>query len=217
MMNIVLMGAPGAGKGTQAELMQARLHLPHVASGDLFRDNIKRETDLGKQVKEILARGDLVPDTITIDMIRQRISQPDCANGVILDGFPRTIAQADALERLFRERGGKVDRVLFVKVAQDKLTERLAGRWFCKVCQTPYHVLWNPPRVPGRCDREGAELIQRNDDRPEVVANRLQKYFEETMPLIDYYRKQGLLTEIDGEQVIEKVYGDIVRTLDGQV
>jgi len=216
-MNIILMAAPGAGKGTQAELMQERLHLPHVASGDLFRDNIRHETELGKQVKEILARGDLVPDSITIDMIRQRIRQPDCAKGVILDGFPRTIAQAEALDKLFAERGSKVDRVLFVQVPQAKLLERLAGRWFCKVCQTPYHILWNPPKLPGVCDKEGGELIQRNDDRPEVVANRLKEYFEKTQPLIDYYRKRGLLTEINGEQDIEKVYGDIVRSLDGQV
>lgn len=215
-MNVVLMGAPGAGKGTQAELMQERLHVPHVASGDLFRDNIRRETDLGKQVKEILARGDLVPDSITIDMIRRRISQPDCAQGVILDGFPRTIAQAVALDALFAERGGKVDHVLYIKVPPDRLKERLAGRWFCKICQTPYHVLWNPPRTPGVCDREGGELIQRNDDRPEVVANRLQKYFDETLPLIEHYRRQGRLTEIDGEQEIEKVYGDIIRSLDRQ-
>ncbi len=216
-MNIILMGAPGAGKGTQAELMQQRLHLPHVASGDLFRDNIKRETDLGKQVKAILARGDLVPDDITIDMIRQRISQSDCAQGVILDGFPRTITQADALGKLFAERGGKVDRVLLVRVPQDKLLERLAGRWFCKICQTPYHVLWNPPQAAGVCDKEGGELIQRTDDRPEVVANRLKEYFEKTRPLINYYRSERLLTEINGEQDIEQVYGDIVRALDGQV
>lgn len=216
-MNIILMGAPGAGKGTQAQLMEKRLHLPHVASGDLFRENIRNETELGKKVKAILERGDLVPDSLTIDMIRRRISKADCANGVILDGFPRTIAQAGALDDLFAERGEKVDRVLYVKVANEKLMERLAGRWFCKICQTPYHIVYNPPKVPGVCDKDGGELIQRPDDRPETVANRLKVYFEQTSPLIEYYRQRGLLVEINGEQDIEKVYADIVQTLDGRI
>jgi adenylate kinase len=213
-MNIVLMGAPGAGKGTQADMMQQRLQLPHVASGDLFRENIKNGTELGKQVEAVLKRGDLVPDSITIDMIRQRMSKLDCAQGIILDGFPRTVKQAEALDDLFAERGDKLNRVLYVKVANEKLVERLAGRWFCKVCQTPYHLVYNPPKVAGVCDKDGGELIQRPDDRPETVANRLKVYFEQTSPLIDYYRQRGLLSEINGEQDIEKVYADIVRTLE---
>ncbi len=212
-MNMVLMGAPGAGKGTQAEMMEERLGWPHVASGDLFRENIKAGTELGKQVKAILERGDLVPDNLTIDMIRQRISQPDCANGIILDGFPRTAHQADALDALFAERNDRLDHVLYIKVANDVLVERLAGRWFCKICQTPYHLRYNPPTLPGVCDKDGGELIQRPDDRPETVANRLKVYFEQTSPLIEHYGRKGLLQEINGEQDIEKVYGDIVQTL----
>jgi adenylate kinase len=212
-MNIVLMGAPGAGKGTQADLMEQRLHVPHVASGDLFRTNIRNGTELGKRVKAILDSGDLVPDSITIDMIRQRMTNPDCANGIILDGFPRTIPQADALDALFAERHDKLDRVLYVKVSDDKLMERLSGRWSCPICQTAYHIKYNPPKMSGRCDKEGGELIQRPDDRSEVVANRLQKYNLETAPLIAHYQRKGILAEINGEQDIEKVYADIAAAL----
>jgi adenylate kinase len=212
-MNIVLMGAPGAGKGTQADLMKARLQLPHVASGDLFREQIKNETELGKQVKAILARGDLVPDDVTIAMIRQRMSQPDCAKGIILDGFPRTVQQAEALGKLFAERGQKVEHVLYVKVAESALLKRLSGRWFCKVCQTPYHVEYNPSKIAGVCDRDGGELIQRPDDKAEVVANRLTKYFNDTMPVIAYYRQQGVLREVDGAQEIEQVYAAVVKVI----
>jgi adenylate kinase len=212
-MNIVLMGAPGAGKGTQAELMEQRLHLPHVASGDLFRENIRNGTELGKRVKAILDSGDLVPDSITIDMIRQRMGKPDCVGGIILDGFPRTIAQADALDALFAERNDTLDRVLYVKVADEKLMERLSGRWSCPVCQTAYHIKYNPPKVAGKCDKEGADLIQRTDDQPAVVANRLNKYNADTAPLIAHYRSKGLLSEINGEQDIEKVYADITAAL----
>ncbi len=212
-MNIILMGAPGAGKGTQADLMQQRLNAPHVSSGDLFRENIRNGTELGKQVKAILDRGDLVPDSVTIAMIRQRIAQPDCERGLILDGFPRTIPQADALDVLFAERGERVDCVVYVKVASEKLVERLAGRWFCKVCQTPYHIIHNPPKVAGRCDREGGELIQRPDDRPETVANRLKVYFDQTTPLIEHYARKGVVAEVNGDQEIEKVYAEIAAAL----
>jgi adenylate kinase len=215
-MNIVLMGPPGSGKGTQAEMMEQQMGLPHVASGDLFRENIRNGTDLGKQVQAILASGELVPDSITIDMIRQRMARPDCARGIILDGFPRTITQAEALDALFAERGERLDHVLYIKVANEKLVERLAGRWFCKICQTPYHIVYNPPRVKGICDKDGGELIQRPDDRPETVTNRLRVYFEQTAPLIAHYRERGLLSEIDGEQDIEQVNADIRLVLEGQ-
>ncbi|MBI3732570.1 MAG: adenylate kinase [Chloroflexi bacterium] len=214
-MNIVMMGAPGAGKGTQADLMERRLRLPHVASGDLFRENIKNNTDLGKQVRAILDRGDLVPDSVTIGMIRQRMSQPDCAQGIILDGFPRTIQQAEALDTLFAERADRLNRVLYIKIDNDVLVGRLAGRWFCKICQTPYNVVSSPPKVAGVCDRDGGELIQRPDDRPETVAHRLRVYFDQTSPLIEHYRAKGLLSEINGEQGIEQVYGDIVQQIEG--
>ena len=212
-MNVILMGAPGAGKGTQADLMRQRLGLPHVSSGDLFRENIRNGTALGKQVRAILDKGDLVPDSVTIAMIRERIAQADCANGLILDGFPRTIPQAEALDGLFAERGGTLDRVVYVKVPSGRLIERLAGRWFCKICQTPYHLIYNPPKVAGVCDREGGELIQRADDKPEAVANRLAVYFDQTSPLIAYYEQRGLLSTVDGEQAIESVYGDIAQAL----
>jgi adenylate kinase len=212
-MNIVLMGAPGAGKGTQADLMKARWQLPHVASGDLFREHIKNDTELGKQVKAILARGDLVPDDVTIAMIRQRMSQPDCAQGILLDGFPRTVQQAEALGKLFVERSNRVDHVVFVQVAESALLKRLSGRWFCKVCQTPYHIEYNPPKVAGVCDRDGGELIQRPDDKVAVVANRLTKYFNDTLPVIEYYRQQGVLREVDGAQDIEQVYADVVKVI----
>lgn len=215
-MNIVLMGAPGAGKGTQADLMQERLGVPHVASGDLFRENIRNQTDLGKQVKAILERGDLVPDSITIDMIRRRMENADCARGILLDGFPRTLNQAAALDALFAERNEKLDRVIYIKVASDKLMERLAGRWFCPTCQTAYHIKYNPPKVAGKCDKDGSALIQRPDDRPETVANRLQKYLNDTTPLIAHYVERGLLSEINGEQEIDKVYDDIRLALEGQ-
>jgi adenylate kinase len=212
-MNIVLMGAPGAGKGTQADVMEQRLHVPHVASGDLFRTNIRNGTELGKRVKAILDSGDLVPDSITIDMIRQRMANPDCANGIILDGFPRTIPQADALDALFAERHDKLERVLYIKVSDDKLMERLSGRWSCPICQTAYHIKYNPPKIPGKCDKEGSDLIQRPDDKSDVVANRLRKYNLETAPLIAHYQRKGILTEINGEQDIEKVYADITAAL----
>jgi adenylate kinase len=197
-------------------MMEQRMGLPHVASGDLFRENIRNGTDLGKQVNAILDRGDLVPDSITIDMIRQRMSKPDCSGGIILDGFPRTINQAIALDALFAERNQQLDHVLYIKVANEKLVERLAGRWFCKTCQTPYHVAYNPPKVTGICDRDGGELIQRPDDRPETVTNRLRVYFEQTAPLIAHYQERGLLSEINGEQDIEKVHTDIRLVLEGQ-
>ena len=215
-MNIVLMGAPGAGKGTQADMLQERLGLPHVASGDLFRENIRNETELGNQVKAILTKGDLVPDSITIEMIRQRMSEADCIRGIILDGFPRTINQAAALDALFTERHGQLDRVLYIKVANAKLIERLAGRWFCSVCQTPYHLVYNPPKIKGICDKDGGELIQRPDDRPETVTNRLRHYFDQTAPLISHYAERGLLSEINGERDIEQVHADIRLVLDGQ-
>jgi len=214
--NIVLMGAPGAGKGTQADMVHERLGLPHVASGDLFRENVRNETELGKQVKAILNKGDLVPDSITIAVIRQRMSKPDCARGIILDGFPRTITQAAALDALFAERGEQLNRVIYIKVANEKLIERLAGRWFCSVCQTSYHVVYNPPRTKGICDKDGGELIQRPDDRPETVTNRLRRYLEETTPLISHYAERGLLSEINGEQDIEKAHADIRLVLAGQ-
>jgi adenylate kinase len=202
---IVLVGPPGSGKGTQASRLQELLHLPHVASGDLFRENLKNQTPLGLQAKAYMERGDLVPDDVTIAMVMERLKQPDCADGAILDGFPRTIAQAEALDGILKEMGTSLKVVPYIKVSDEVLLARLSGRWICRQCGAVYHTLYNPPKVPGRCDICGGELYQRPDDRPEVAKNRLRVYFEQTAPLIRYYRGRGLLVEIDGEKEIEEV------------
>jgi adenylate kinase len=203
---ILLLGAPGAGKGTQAQILRDEYALPHVASGDLFRDNIKRETPLGKLAKAYLDKGELVPDDITIQMIRERLSQPDSESGALLDGFPRTVPQAQALDRLLAEFEGKVDTVLYVNVPESVLLKRLSGRWICKgLAQHAYHLEFNPPKVPGRCDVDGTELFQREDDKAEVQARRIKVFIEQTAPLIEFYRERNQLVEINGDQPIESV------------
>lgn len=210
---ILLLGAPGAGKGTQAALLQERLGLPHVASGDLFRDNLKRETELGLKAKSYMERGELVPDDVTIAMVLERLSRPDTAKGALLDGFPRTIQQAEALDAALAAQGRKIEKVINFNVSEDALMARLTGRWICRNCQATYHTLYNPPKQPGLCDVCGGELYQRPDDTPETVANRLRVYFNQTRPLIDYYQKRGQLVDINGEQEIEQVQQDIVQAL----
>lgn len=212
-MNLILLGPPGAGKGTQATLLSQRLGIPHVASGDLFREAMKKGTERGKGIQSYLERGVLVPDEVTNDMIEERLKEPDCAPGVILDGFPRTIEQAQALEGILAERGKEVDRVLVIQVSEGTLIERLSGRRTCRRCQANYHLLFNPPQEEGVCDKCGGDLYQRSDDKEETVRRRFRVYTEETAPLIDYYRRQGLLTEIDGEQGIEGVQGKILKAL----
>lgn len=209
----MLLGAPGAGKGTQAALVSKKLGLPHVSSGDLFRENIKNQSELGKQVSAYLNRGELVPDDITIAMIRQRLLQPDCARGAVLDGFPRTPAQARALDSMLAEFHGKVDVVPYIKVDEAMLIERLAGRWTCRQNGHIFHERFNPPKQSGRCDFDGSELYQREDDRAETVANRIHVYLEQTAPLIEYYRQAGALVEIDGGREIEQVSRDLVAAL----
>jgi adenylate kinase len=212
---ILLMGGPGAGKGTQARELSEKYGLPHVASGDLFRDNLKRATALGRLAREYMDRGELVPDDVTIAMIRDRLQQPDAAGGAILDGFPRTIPQAQALDSLLAEFGGKVDVALNIAVPEDKLLERLAGRWTCRgEQQHMYHLLFNPPKVPGRCDIDGTELFQRADDTAEVQAKRIQVFMEQTAPLIEYYRDRGWLVEIDGEKDIAGVTAELTAAID---
>ena len=210
---IVMLGAPGAGKGTQAALISQETGLPHVSSGDIFRENLKNQTELGVEAESYMSKGELVPDGLTIAMIRERLSRPDCGSGAVLDGFPRTPAQAQALDEMLAEFQGKVDVVPYIKVDESVLIERLTGRWTCRAKGHIFHEKFNPPRQPGLCDIDGSELYQREDDRAETVAHRIRVYLEQTAPLIEYYRQQGLLDEIDGDQPIEQVTQDLLAVL----
>jgi adenylate kinase len=207
---VVLLGGPGAGKGTQAERLAGNLGIPQVSTGDLFRENLKEETDLGLLAKQYMDRGELVPDEITVGMVRERLSRPDAAQGAILDGFPRTIAQAEALEALLDDLGTELGEVFYIKVPQDVLLKRLSGRWTCRSCGAMYHEIFHAPEEPGVCDKCGGELYQRPDDTPETQKHRIEVYFEQTAPLIDYYREKGLLVEVDGRQGIEEIQGDLL-------
>lgn len=198
-MYIVLLGAPGAGKGTQADILREQLNLVHLASGDLFRDALSRGTDLGKQANTYMEKGLLVPDEITIKLIQEKIDGLGKGQGVLLDGFPRTLEQARALDENLKRQKKKVDRAVLIDVSQDELLRRLSGRWICRKCQAPYHMQSAPPRVTGRCDKCGGELYQRADDTKETVMKRLEVYFAQTAPLIDYYRQAGKLLEVKGE------------------
>ena len=206
---IVLLGPPASGKGTQAARLREALDLPHVASGDLFRENLKNETELGLKAKVYMDRGELVPDDVTIAMVMERLGRPDCAGGALLDGFPRTIAQAEALDRALAERGHKISVVPYIAVPDEVLIERVSGRRLCRVCGEAYHVKFNPPEQPGVCDADGGELYQRDDDKPETVRKRLEVYWEQTSPLVDYYRRRGVLVEINGDQPIDAVTADL--------
>ncbi len=206
---IILLGPPASGKGTQAARLREALNLPHVASGDLFRENLKNETELGLKAKVYMDRGDLVPDDVTIAMVMERLSRPDCAGGALLDGFPRTIAQAEALDRALAERGYKISLVPYIAVPDEILIERVSGRRLCRVCGEAYHIKFNLPKQPGVCDKDGGELYQRDDDKPETVRKRLEVYWEQTSPLIDYYRRQEVLVEVDGDQPIDAVGADL--------
>jgi len=210
---IVLLGPPGAGKGTQAEIISSKLGLAHVSSGDIFRENIKNQTELGKLAAGFMNRGDLVPDDVTIAMVRERLVRPDCAQGALLDGYPRTPAQAQALEGMLKGLGGEVDRVPYIQVGQDELVKRLSGRWTCRAQGHIYHEEFNPPKRPGVCDVDSSELYQREDDKRETVQRRIQVYFEQTAPLIEHYRKQSVLAEINGDQSIEAVTADLLAEL----
>ena len=213
---IVLLGPPGAGKGTQAEIVSTKLGLAHVSSGDIFRENIKNQTELGKLADTYMQRGDLVPDDVTIGMIRERLQRPDCAKGALLDGFPRTPAQAEALDKMLSDLGGSVDAVPYVQVPEDELVERLSGRWTCRAEGHVYHQVFNPPKKLGVCDIDGSELYQREDDRRETVERRIRVYMEQTAPLIEYYRQAGALIEINGAQPIEAVTKDLLAALPKQ-
>ena len=212
-MRIILLGAPGAGKGTQAATLHEELNAPHIATGDLFRAALSQGTPLGMEAKSYMDRGELVPDDVTVRMLLERISQPDASGGYILDGFPRSIGQAEALSSALSERSEGIDKVLLVDVSEDELVQRLSGRWICRTCQTPYHAVNNPPRSSGVCDADGGELYQRDDDRPETVMNRLTVYKDQTAPLIDYYEGRQILTRINGEQEIDSVRADLLAAL----
>jgi len=210
---VVLLGAPGAGKGTQATGLAKSLGMPHVASGDLFREALAKQTPLGLSAKEYMDRGELVPDGITIGMVMERLGQPDCARGVILDGFPRTIEQAKTLDAALACEGHRIDLVPYIKVSEKMLLARLAGRWTCKRCGAIYHQLFNPPRIAGVCDVCGGELYQRSDDTRETQQRRIRVYFEQTSPLIDFFRQRDLLVEVDGEQDVQHVQAALLEAI----
>ncbi|MBZ4688538.1 MAG: adenylate kinase [Clostridia bacterium] len=212
-MRLILMGPPGAGKGTQAEKLQKELSIPHISTGDMFRKAIKEETELGKEAKKYLDSGALVPDEITVGIVKERLQEPDCNEGFMLDGFPRTVPQAEALEKTMADLDEKLDAVIYINVPKEKLIERLTGRRVCKNCGATYHVQFNPPKEEGNCDECGGELYQRSDDTVETVENRLNVYLENTRPLIDYYKEKGILKEIDGDQGVDKVFEDIQNYL----
>ena len=211
-MKIVLLGPPGAGKGTQAEVLTKKLLVPHISTGDMFRAAIKNGTAMGIEAKSYMDRGQLVPDEVTVGIIKDRIAQPDCSGGFLLDGFPRTIAQAEALDQLLADKGG-LDAVLNISVPLEKLVERLTGRRMCRKCGAIYHMLYNAPAKEGVCDACGGELYQRDDDKLETVTNRLDVYEAQTAPLIGYYEQQGKLFTVNGDQPINAVLADLGKAL----
>ncbi len=201
----VLLGPPGAGKGTQAKLIANKLNLAHISSGDIFRENLSKQTELGKKAQEYMNRGELVPDGLTIDMIRERLSRPDCKEGAILDGFPRTPAQADALAEMLKGMNSDILAAPLINVPPSVILDRMSGRISCRAAGHVYHLTNNPPKVTGICDIDGSELYQREDDKPETVQKRIQVYETQTAPLIEYYQKHGLLKEVDGTKEMEEV------------
>ena len=215
-MYVILLGLPGAGKGTQAALLKDEIGLAHVTTGELFRENIRLGTDLGKQAQPYVESGRLVPDEITIGMLLDRISQPDVARGCMLDGFPRTLEQARALDEALAADGKRLDRAIYIRVATDELVRRLAGRWSCPQCGAVYHETNQPPKQPGICDNCGSQLYQREDDKPEAVRTRLEVNLKNLDPLLDYYRQQGKLCEADGEGEVEAVSRALRNCLEGE-
>lgn len=214
MMRIVLLGPPGSGKGTQASALQQRWGIPHIASGDLLRAYVRDNTELGRKAKPYMDRGDLVPDDLILDMMAERLSQPDAGQGYVLDGFPRTVAQAEALDERLKSLGKELDAAIHLSVPEEEILRRLAGRRTCPQCNAVYHIETMPPKQPGVCDRCGAELVQRDDEKPEVVRKRLAVYAKQTQPLLDYYRSKDLLHEIDGTIGVENVLAAIARAVE---
>ncbi len=212
-MKLVMLGAPGAGKGTQAIKIADKYNIPHISTGDIFRANIKGGTELGLKAKSYMDKGELVPDDVTIGMLLDRIGADDCKNGYVLDGFPRTIPQAESLTRALAERDEKIDYALDINVPDDNIVKRMSGRRACPKCGSTYHVVYAAPKLENICDKCGAELVIREDDKPETVKERLNVYHKQTEPLISYYKNEGILREIDGTQDLEKVFQDIISIL----
>lgn len=208
-MNIILMGLPGAGKGTQASKIIKKYPIPHISTGDMFRLAIKNETDLGKEAKSYMDKGELVPDAVTVGIVKERLSQSDAKEGFLLDGFPRTVEQAESLNDIMDELGTRIDRTINVDVDEEELMNRLTGRRICEVCGTAYHLVFNPPKQEGVCDLDGGKLYQREDDNPETVANRLEVNLKQTQPLLDFYKGQDVLVNVDGSKDIDDVFVEI--------
>ncbi|MGK8937114.1 adenylate kinase [Staphylococcus epidermidis] len=213
-MNIILMGLPGAGKGTQASEIVKKFPIPHISTGDMFRKAIKDETDLGKEAKSYMDRGELVPDEVTVGIVKERISEDDAKKGFLLDGFPRTIDQAESLSQIMSELDREIDAVINIEVPEEELMNRLTGRRICEKCGTTYHLVFNPPKVDGICDINGGKLYQREDDNPETVSNRLSVNVKQSKPILEYYNNKGVLKNIDGSKDIDEVTNDVIDILD---
>lgn len=212
-MRIIIFGPPGAGKGTQAKMLAERLGIPHIATGDMLREAVKAGTELGKLAKQYMDRGELVPDDIVVGIVEERLSQPDCSKGFILDGFPRTIKQAEALDSVLARLKMRVDVVINLEVGEDEIVKRLSLRRTCRNCGAVYHLVFNPPKEDEKCDKCGGPLYQRDDDREETVRNRLRVYRQQTEPLLNYYRQRGLLKDIDGEGSINEVFTEVLNSI----
>lgn len=213
-MKIIMLGAPGAGKGTQAKMIADKYQIPHISTGDIFRANIKNGTELGKEAKKYMDAGQLVPDELTVKLLLDRVANEDCKNGYVLDGFPRTIPQAEVLENALTKLGEKVDYAIDVDVPDENIIRRMSGRRACVACGATYHIVYNPTKEEGICDRCGAALILRDDDKPETVIKRLDVYHAQTQPLIDFYSSRNVLRSVDGTQDLMKVFEDIVKVLE---
>ncbi|HIW38557.1 MAG TPA: adenylate kinase [Candidatus Jeotgalicoccus stercoravium] len=212
-MNIIIMGLPGAGKGTQAAKIIKKHSIPHISTGDMFRLAIKNETDLGKQAKAFMDQGELVPDEVTVGIVKERLSQSDAKGGFLLDGFPRTIEQAEALNKIMEDLGSQIDQTINIDVPEEELMNRLTGRRICETCGATYHLVFNPPKEEGICDLDGGKLYQREDDNPDTVANRLEVNIKQTTPLLNFYKELGVLSTVDGSKDIDEVFEEIDEIL----